>query len=51
MRGSSPGEAEAIGGAATEQSQVYPPANPEVKQLTVVIGLDRTAGQAPEPTP
>lgn len=45
------GLAEVIGGARIEQSEVYQPASPDIKQLTVVIGLDRTAaGQTPEPT-
>ena len=38
------GLAEVIGGAKLEQSDVYQPADdPEARQLTVVIGLDRTA--------
>lgn len=46
------GLADVIGGAAIEQSEAYQPASPDVKQLTVVIGLDRTAaGQTPAPTP
>lgn len=46
------GLAEVIGGAAIEQSEAYAPVDPAVKQLTVVIGLDRTAGGAsPAPTP
>ncbi|GAA5207440.1 LytR C-terminal domain-containing protein [Microbacterium kyungheense] len=46
------GLAEAIGGAATEQSDAYPASSPDVKQLTIVVGLDRTAaGQSPAPTP
>jgi hypothetical protein len=46
------GLAQVIGGAATEQSDAYPSADPESSQLTVVIGLDRTAaGQTPAPTP
>lgn len=46
------GLAQVIGGAATEQSEAYPPTSPDVPQLTVVIGLDRTAaGQTPAPTP
>jgi hypothetical protein len=44
--------AEVIGGANIEQSDAYPPVDPAMKQLTVVIGLDRTAaGQTPAPTP
>ena len=44
--------AEVIGGARIEQSEVYQPASPDAKQLTVVIGLDRTAaGQSATPTP
>lgn len=46
------GLADVIGGAAIEQSEAYAPADPAVRQLTVVIGLDRTAaGTSPEPTP
>ena len=45
------GLAEVIGGAKLEQSDVYQPADdPEAKQLTVVIGLDRTASP-PSATP
>ena len=36
-------------GAKIAQSDVYQPADPESKQLTIVIGLDRTAA-APSPT-
>ncbi len=43
------GLAEVIGGAKLEQSDVYQPADdPEAKQLTVVIGLDRTANPPTE---
>lgn len=43
------GLAEVIGGANLEQSDVYQPADdPEAKQLTVVIGLDRTANPPTE---
>jgi hypothetical protein len=45
------GLAEVIGGANIEQSDAYPPVDPAMKQLTVVIGLDRTAAGAPTPTP
>ncbi|WP_203581109.1 LytR C-terminal domain-containing protein [Microbacterium hibisci] len=46
------GLADVIGGAAIEQSDAYPPTTEGVPQLTVVIGLDRTAaGQTPAPTP
>ncbi|HYP73549.1 MAG TPA: LytR C-terminal domain-containing protein, partial [Microbacterium sp.] len=46
------GLAEAIGGAATEQSDAYVAPSPDVKQLTIVVGLDRTAaGQSPTPAP
>lgn len=46
------GLAGVIGGAATELSDAYAPTSPEVRQLTVVIGLDRTAtGQSATPTP
>nr|WP_205834847.1 LytR C-terminal domain-containing protein [Microbacterium sp. CFH 90308] len=45
------GLADVIGGANIEQSDAYPPADPAMKQLTVVIGLDRTAAGAPTPTP
>ena len=45
------GLAEVIGGAKIEQSDVYQPVdNPEAKQLTIVIGLDRTANP-PTATP
>jgi hypothetical protein len=37
------GLADVIGGAKIAQSDVYQPADPESKQLTIVIGLDRTA--------
>ncbi|WP_169581059.1 LytR C-terminal domain-containing protein [Microbacterium thalassium] len=46
------GLAQVVGGARIEQSEVYQPADAGTKQLTVVIGLDRTAaGQTPDPTP
>ncbi len=46
------GLADVIGGARIEQSDVYQPADPSTRQLTVVIGLDRTAaGQTSTPTP
>lgn len=46
------GLAGVIGGARIEQSEVYQPASPDTKQLTIVIGLDRTAaGATPTPTP
>ncbi|MDY0910842.1 LytR C-terminal domain-containing protein [Microbacterium sp. CFBP9034] len=46
------GLAQLIGGANIERSDVYQPADPATKQLTVVIGLDRTAAGAPAtPTP
>lgn len=46
------GLAQVIGGAEIEQSDAYPATSPDVPQLTVVIGLDRTAaGQTPAPTP
>lgn len=46
------GLADVIGGANIEQSEVYQPADPATKQLTIVIGLDRTAaGQTPAATP
>jgi len=46
------GLAGVIGGAAVEQSDAYPAPSADIKQLTVVIGLDRTAaGQTPAPTP
>ena len=46
------GLAEVIGGAAIEQSDAYPSTSPDTPQLTVVVGLDRTAaGQTPAPTP
>jgi hypothetical protein len=44
------GLAGVIGGANIAQSDVYQPANPERHQLTVVIGVDRTAA-APSATP
>ena len=45
------GLAQVIGGAKLEQSDVYQPVdNPEAKQLTIVIGLDRTAAP-PSATP
>ena len=46
------GLAEAIGGARIEQSEAYQPADPETRQLTVVIGLNSTdAGGSTTPTP
>ena len=46
------GLADVIGGARIEQSEVYQPVDPEIAQLTVVIGLDRTtAGQTGTPAP
>ena len=46
------GLAEVIGGAVIEQSDAYPSTSPDTPQLTVVIGLDRTAaGQTPAATP
>ncbi|MGA7148438.1 MAG: LytR C-terminal domain-containing protein [Microbacterium sp.] len=46
------GLAQVIGGAQIEQSDVYQPVDPAAKQLTIVIGLDRTAaGATPAPTP
>ncbi|GAA3213281.1 hypothetical protein GCM10017690_26240 [Microbacterium terregens] len=45
------GLAEVIGGARIEQSDVYQPADdPEARQLTIVIGLDRTS-TPPDATP
>lgn len=45
------GLAGVIGGAQVEQSAAYQPlGNPDAKQLTIVIGLDRTANP-PKPTP
>ncbi len=50
--GAAAGLAGVIGGAAIEQSDAYQPAQPETRQLTIVIGLDSTAaGQTPAPTP
>lgn len=46
------GLADVIGGAEVAQSDVYVPADPESRQLTIVIGLDRDPNQpAPTPTP
>lgn len=43
------GLAEVIGGAELAQSDVYQPTDdPEAKQLTIVIGLDRTANPPAE---
>jgi LytR cell envelope-related transcriptional attenuator len=44
------GLAGVIGGAKVEQSDTYQPADPASPQLTIVIGLDRTAA-APSATP
>lgn len=44
------GLAGVIGGAEIEQSEVYQPADATGKQLTIVIGLDRTA-TPPSPSP
>jgi len=44
------GLAGVIGGAKIAQSDVYQPADPATRQLTVVIGLDRTAAP-PTSTP
>jgi hypothetical protein len=43
------GLAQVIGGAKVAQSDVYQPTDPEAKELTIVIGLDRTANP-PAPT-
>lgn len=43
------GLAGVIGGAKIAQSDIYQPADPETRQLTIVIGLDRTAA-SPTPT-
>lgn len=53
------GLAEVIGGARVEESTVYQPTDDPAtevdegatKQLTIVIGLDRTAAGVPTPTP
>ncbi len=46
------GLAGVIGGAKVEQSDIYQPADPASPQLTVVIGLDRTAAaSSAAPTP
>lgn len=46
------GLAEVIGGVPIEQSEAYQPVQADTRQLTIVIGLDRTAaGQTPTPTP
>ncbi|MGZ0713082.1 LytR C-terminal domain-containing protein (plasmid) [Coraliomargarita sp. W4R53] len=46
------GLAGVIGGALVAQTDVYQPAAENEKQLTVVIGVDRTsAGASPTPTP
>jgi hypothetical protein len=46
------GLAGVIGGAKVAQSDVYLPADPEIPQLTVVIGADRTTpSPTTEPTP
>ena len=42
------GLAQVVGGANVEQSDAYPPASADAPQLTVVIGLDRTANPPPE---
>jgi hypothetical protein len=39
-----------IGGAKVEQSDAYPPSNPDAPQLTIVIGLDRTDAASATPT-
>ena len=44
------GLAGVIGGAKIAQSDVYQPADPATRQLTIVIGLDRTAAP-PSATP
>lgn len=45
------GLAGVIGGARTELSEAYQPADdPDLRQLTIVIGLDRTANP-PDPSP
>lgn len=45
------GLAGVIGGAVVVESDKYQPAgNPEAKQLTVVMGLDRVTGASPSPT-
>jgi len=45
------GLADVIGGARIERSDVYQPAQADSKQLTVVIGLDRTAAGQDTPAP
>lgn len=46
------GLAGVIGGARVEQSEAYQPADPATRQLTVVIGLDRTSNPpSPSATP
>ena len=40
-----------IGGANVEQSDAYPPSNPEAPQLTIVIGADRTDAASATATP
>ncbi|GAA1939334.1 LytR C-terminal domain-containing protein [Microbacterium aoyamense] len=46
------GLAGVIGGAKVEQSEAYQPADPATRQLTIVIGLDRTANPpSPSATP
>lgn len=45
------GLADVIGGAGVAQDDAYQTLDPSTKQLTVVIGLDRTAaGESPDPT-
>ncbi|MFB8387244.1 LytR C-terminal domain-containing protein [Microbacterium sp. NPDC055910] len=44
------GLADVIGGAEIEQSEAYQLGDPDTKQLTIVIGLDRTS-TPPEPAP
>lgn len=42
------GLADVVGAERTEQSDVYQPANPDDKQLTVVLGADRVPTPEPE---
>ena len=44
------GLSQVIWGAQVEQSDVYQPLEPGARQLTIVVGLDRTANP-PSPTP
>ena len=48
--GAARGLAEAIGGAEIELSEAYQEDDDTLKQLVIVVGLDRTSGETPDST-